>query len=213
MKILIAGATGLVGGHLLEQSLDDERVEAVSILVRKNMERTHPKLTQIKTDFEHLSDVESAFRVDTVFCCLGTTIKKAGSKEAFHTVDFEYPLEMARLAKRQGAAVFSVITALGSDPNSAFFYSRVKGELEEALKDIPLAGIHIHRPAGILGNRNEDRPFEQFANKALNALAPLLIGPVKFMRPVQASRIAEVMLHEALSADSGFKIVESVNYQ
>jgi len=207
-SILIAGATGLTGGHLLNLSLEHESVASVTVLVRKPLGKTHPKLKTVVTDFDHLSDVESHFRVDMVFCCLGTTIKKAGSKDNFRKVDFDYPLECAKLAKRQGAG-FSVITAIGADASSTFFYSRTKGELENELKKVGLHTLHIHRPAGIDGDRAEERALEKMANSTLNFLKPILIGPLKNIRPVHAKSITRVMLREALKANDGVKIFES----
>lgn len=211
-SILIAGATGLTGGHLLNLSLEDESVASVTVLVRKPLGKTHPKLKTVITDFDHLSDVESHFRVDMVFCCLGTTIKKAGSRENFRKVDFDYPLECAKLAKRQGAG-FSVITAIGADASSTFFYSRTKGELENELKKVGLHTLHIHRPAGIMGERKEERPLESVANTALGFLSPFLVGPLKMIRPVKAKTIASCMLKEGLTASEENKIFESTAYQ
>jgi len=211
-KILILGASGLTGGHLMQLALEHESIASVTVLVRKPLELKHPKLKVIISDFEHLADDESHFRVDMVFCCLGTTIKKAGSQEAFKKVDYDYPFESARLAKRQGAG-FSIITAIGADPSSVFFYSRTKGELERELSALGLHTLHIHRPAGIEGNRAEERPLEKMANSTLNFLKPILIGPLKSIRPVHAESIARVMLREALQGDEGIKIFESDSYQ
>lgn len=210
--ILILGATGLTGGHLTRLALQHEAVATVTVLARKPFALKHPKLNVIITDFEYLADDESHFRVDMVFCCLGTTIKKAGSQEAFKKVDFYYPLESAQLAKRQGAG-FSVITALGADAKSPFFYNRTKGELEDELKSLGLHTLHIHRPAGIEGERDEERPLEKITNATLNLLRPVLIGPLKIIRPVKAEAIAAYMLTEGLKSEEGFKLFESDSYQ
>lgn len=211
-KILIVGASGLTGSHLTKLALKHESVSSVSILLRRPLEEAHSKLKIVVTDFDNLSDVESHFRVDMVFCCLGTTIKKAVTQEAFRKVDLEYPLECARLAKRQDAG-FSVITAISADSSSTFFYNRTKGELEDELKSLGLHTLHIHRPAGIEGERDEDRPLEKIANATLNILRPVLIGPLKMIRPVKAKAIAACMLKEGLKSEDGLKLFESDSYQ
>jgi uncharacterized protein YbjT (DUF2867 family) len=213
MKILIAGSTGLVGGKLLELSCADSRIESITSLVRRASAKTHPKVTEVVADFKHLLDVESHFRVDAVFCCLGTTIRKAGSKDAFFEVDYEFPSEMARLSRRQGVHSFSVITAIGADSKSLFFYNRVKGQLEDMLENAGLEAVFVHRPAGIMGERNENRPMEKIANTVLSAISPIMVGSLKNIIPVTAERIAEEMLKNVFSGKPGFHRIESVSYQ
>lgn len=124
---LLLGATGLVGGHCLNFLLNDESYGRVSVLGRRPLEREHPKLEQHLVDFDRLENSAELIQAQDVFCCLGTTIKKAGSQEAFRRVDFEYPLQSARVAARQGAERFLIVTAIGADPGSRIFYNRVKG--------------------------------------------------------------------------------------
>src|SRR2546422_227594 len=128
---LLAGATGLVGGHVLRLLLADESYQKITVLSRRGLPVTSPKLQQRLIDFDHLADLDVP-RVDDVFCCLGTTIKKAGSQEAFRKVDFGYVEALARIAARAGAKQFLLVSAIGADAKSRVFYSRVKGETEAA---------------------------------------------------------------------------------
>ena len=154
---LIAGATGLVGSSLLDLLLNDDRYSKVISLQRSQATLIHPKLVTIQTDFTDLEGIALPTITD-VFCCLGTTIKNAGSKEQFRKVDYSFPLALARCATKVNAANFLVITSMGANASSNFFYNKVKGELEEqlvAIKDIPT--ISVLRPSLLLGKRTEKR--------------------------------------------------------
>jgi uncharacterized protein YbjT (DUF2867 family) len=120
-KALLLGATGLIGSHLLDMLLQDDTYTTVRILVRNKTDRQHPKLEQVKVDFNYLQYYKDSFAVDDVFCCLGTTIKKAGSQQAFYQVDATYPFEAAKLAKQQAAKQYLIVTAMGADKNSWYF--------------------------------------------------------------------------------------------
>jgi uncharacterized protein YbjT (DUF2867 family) len=194
---LLLGATGLVGGELLTLLLADPEYGRVTVLVRRNLPRMHAKLVQRVVDFKDLSKAADAYKVDDVFCCLGTTIKKAGSQEAFRVVDYEYPLESAKLAARQGAGQYLLITALGADAKSSVFYNRVKGEVEDAVGKLPLKSLHIFRPSLLLGDRQESRTGEKLATAVMKPLGFLLVGPLKKYRGIQASTVAQAMLRTA----------------
>jgi uncharacterized protein YbjT (DUF2867 family) len=144
-----------------------------------------------------------------VFCCLGTTIKKAGSQEAFRRVDYEYPLNVARLAAQWEDAHFLVVSSVGADAGSGVFYSRVKGELEKAVQALPLAGAHIFRPSLLLGERGEVRLGERMAAVAAKPLSLLLFGPLRKYRPIHARTVAQAMLRVAREGRRGVEILES----
>ncbi len=154
-RALIAGATGLVGGYVLRHLLAHPSYSRVAILVRRESPIRDPKLTQRIVDFAHLDAGVSGVAPDEVFCCLGTTIRKAGSEEAFRRVDYDYPLALARLAKAVGANKFLMVSALGADPKSAVFYNRVKGEVEQAIAAIGLPAAYFFRPSILTGPRAE----------------------------------------------------------
>lgn len=206
---LLAGASGLVGSELLKYILDRPVYEKVKVFVRKAMNIEHPKLEQIVVDYDHLDQYQEHFRVDDVFCCLGTTIKKAGSQAAFQKVDFEYPLALAKLAKQGGAQKFLIITALGSDANSKVFYNRVKGEVEEAIKKIGLPSLQIFQPSLLLGNRQEFRFGEKVAIVLSPLFSLLLAGPMKKYKPIQAKDVAFAMYLTAQKPSWGNHTYES----
>jgi uncharacterized protein YbjT (DUF2867 family) len=189
---LIAGATGLVGSFLLHELLENDNYSGVKILVRKKMDLKHPKLTQVIFDYNNPE--ESAIKADDVFCCLGTTIKKAGSKEAFEKVDYEYPLQIAKLAHQNGSKTFHLVTAIGASEKSMFFYSKVKGRIENEVKKIPYASLVIYRPSMLLGPRNEVRTGEEIAKVFMNVFGFLFPRNTK---AVHASQVARAMVHHA----------------
>lgn len=200
---LIAGATGLVGTELLHVLLESPRYEEVKILVRKPIDVVHPKLKQITADFDQLENYQSYFDVDDVFCCLGTTIKKAGSQKAFRRVDYDYPVTIAELARTAGAKKFLVISAMGADAKSNVFYSRVKGQTEEALKRMEFPALHIFRPSLLLGKRDEFRLGEKAASLLAPAFSPILRGGMKKYKPIEAADVAKAMCKAAKSEEQG----------
>ena len=143
---LLLGATGLVGGHVLDLLLADPAYRRVTVLTRRPLARMDPKLDQRATDFDRLRDHEISFAVDDVFCCLGTTIATAGSQEAFRRVDHDYVVDAARLAAEHGARRYLLVTAAGANARSRIFYNRVKGEAEDAVRALPLESAAILRP-------------------------------------------------------------------
>lgn len=193
---LILGASGLVGKEVLKQALEDPIYSKIKILVRTPLEIEHPKLQELVIDFRKLEQYENEFAVDHVYCCLGTTIKKAKTKEKFRLVDYEYPLLAARLSKGK-AEKFLVITAQGANPDSPFFYNKVKGELERDLIALNLNNLIIFRPSLLLGDRKEERPMERIAGNLLKVINPLFMGPLKKYAAIKASYVAECMISSA----------------
>jgi uncharacterized protein YbjT (DUF2867 family) len=170
---LLAGASGLVGGECLKLLCDEPRYTRVRVVTRRDLGRqvSHPMIEQIIVDFDDLDASSDMLRAEHVFCTLGTTIRKAKSQDRFRTVDYGYPLALARLTAANGATHFSLVSSLGANPDSRFSYSRVKGDLEQALADLALPSLAIFRPSVIAGERGESRPFERLAERLLT-LAP-----------------------------------------
>ncbi len=206
---LILGATGLVGGHCLELLLKDEAYDKVITLGRREIPLEHPKLEQHVIDFERLNEAVDLIKAQDVFCCLGTTIKKAGSQEAFYKIDFTYAHETAKLAQQNGAEQFLLVSALGADPKSRIFYNRVKGEVEAAVSRLPFHGVQIFRPSLLLGQRAEFRRGEQIAEKAAKIFSFIFVGPLKKYRPIHARNVAEAMVRVAKEQPAGVNILES----
>jgi uncharacterized protein YbjT (DUF2867 family) len=210
---LLLGAGGLAGGHCLQLLLEDEAYAKVIIWVRKPLALRHPKLEQAVVDFARLESYAQQAKANDVFCCLGTTIKKAGSQAAFRQVDFTYPIEIAKIAAANGAEQFLIVTSLGANPKSAIFYSRVKGEVEAAITPLPFRAIHIFRPSLLLGERQEVRPGEKIAEKVAGAFSFLLRGPLRKYRPIHARVVAAAMVEVAKRNLSGVNIFESERIQ
>jgi len=210
---LLLGASGLVGGHCLQLLLEDEAYAKVVVWVRKPLALRHPKLEQAVVDFARLESCAEPAKVNDVFCCLGTTIKKAGSQAAFRQVDFVYPLEIAKIAAANGAEQFLIVTALGANPKSSIFYNRVKGETEAAITPLPFRAVHIFRPSLLLGERQEVRPGEKIAEKMSGVFSFLFSGPLRKYRPIHAAVVAAAMVEIAKQNLVGVNIFESDRIQ
>src|SRR5687767_12572435 len=205
---LITGATGLIGKQLLQLLLQDAYYEKVKAITRKPLTEQHPKLENLVLDFDKLSDVD--LKSDDVFCCLGTTIRIAKTKEAFRKVDYEYPVELARIAKNQGATQYLLVSALGADKNSGIFYNKVKGEVEEAVNEVGFKSFHVFRPSLLLGDRTEQRAGEGAATTFFKLFGVLI--PAKY-KAIDSAKVAKAMLHFAKANNSGFHILESRELQ
>ena len=208
---LVAGASGLVGGHLLQLLLADGAYARVVTLVRRELPARHPKLEQRVVDFGTLDAFSDIPRTDDVFCCLGTTIKTAGSRAAFRKVDHDYVVGLARLGVRAGARQFLLVSALGADPASRIFYSRVKGEVERAVRQLPgqpYRGVQIFRPSFLMGARAEVRLAERIGVPLARVLAPLMVGPLRRYRPIHAADVARAMVQIAEEAPRGPNVFE-----
>jgi len=206
---LVAGASGLVGGHVLRLLLQDPTYARVTVLARRELALAHGKLDQRVVGFDHLAQIADFPRVHDVFCCLGTTMKQAGSPDAFRKVDCTYVVELARVAVRHRASQFLVVTALGADPRSRIFYSRVKGEAEEAVRRLQFDGIQIFRPSMLVGARAESRPAERVAGLLSPLVAWAFVGPLARYRPIKAEAVARALVRVALEAPRGTHVYES----
>ena len=203
-SIALLGATGLVGRHCLEQLAADPAFERVVVVARRRFaEATAPRVEGHVLDFTDLESHAGVFAVDQVLCALGTTIRAVGgSQERFREVDFTIPLTAARIARRNGARHFLLVSALGASASSRVFYLRVKGELEDALRSLGFRTVTIVRPSLLLGDRGEFRLGEEVA-KRFGWLAP------RAYRPVQAAAVARALVRAARADEPGLHIIES----
>lgn len=206
---LLVGASGLVGSELLQCLLNSPEYKKVLILVRKPLGIQHPKLEERVIRFEDLAKNKDLFKVNDVYCCLGTTIKKAKSQEAFKKVDVDYPLEIARLAKEMQVEKFLIISSMGADPNSPVFYSRMKGLLEQNLKAMGFESLHIFRPSLLLGDRQEFRLGESISGFLSKGISFIFVGPLKKYKPITAKIVAEGMYKAAQGKEEGVRIYRS----
>jgi len=206
---LVAGASGLVGGQLLDRLLADDTWSCVTVLVRRPLVREHPKLEQAVVVFDALDATAPYFAVDDVFCCLGTTRQQAGSADARRKVEVAYPLAIARLAQAAGAEQLLAISSLGAAPESRSLYLRLKGELEQALARLPLRTVVALRPSLLLGVRHQPRPLETLFAGFAQGLWWLMIGPLGRYRPIAAQAVAAAMVAVARTRQPGKRVIES----
>ena len=205
MKLLLVGATGLVGSNVLRVALADPRIDAVIAPARRALPE-NPKLLAPVVDFEDLPADAVWWAVDAVICTLGTTMRIAGSREAFRRVDHDYPLAVARFAPQHGTSTFILNSAIGANVSSRFFYNRVKGEVERDLAGVGFRSLTYVRPGVIGGDRDEFRPAEHVASVVLRLLGPAL---PRHWRINLAERIAAVMVEAAVAGKPGTHIVAS----
>lgn len=206
---LIIGASGLVGGELLQQLLSDQHFEQVIAFVRNELPIQHNKLIQHEIDFDNLESYSKLIKGDVVFCCLGTTIKKAKTQEAFKKVDYEYPLSFANIAKKNGITKFIVISSLGASSKSSNFYLNVKGSLEKDLKKLKFESLVAVRPSMLLGNRKEFRRGELIAKFLVSITGFLMIGKLKRHKGIEAKTVAKAMMILSLKNTEKVEIVQS----
>ncbi|MBJ6137092.1 NAD(P)H-binding protein [Marinobacter litoralis] len=203
MKVMVLGSTGLTGGLLVKRLLGNPGITTVVAPVRRPLEWSHPNLDAPVIDFDDMNAHAGMFHVDVLVCCLGTTIKKAGSQDAFRKVDYSYALNAARLAKEAGAKACILMSAIGASPNSSVFYSRVKGELEEAVRALEFPYLSIYQPSLLLGQRQEHRTAEGLGMAVMPVANRALVGPLRKYRAIGAETIAVAMANEISRIDSG----------
>jgi uncharacterized protein YbjT (DUF2867 family) len=200
--LLLVGATGLVGRACLNLLTGDGARESLRVLARRPPEGSGQRVEHCVSDFEKLDEHPEWFKVDSVICALGTTMKKAGSAAAFRRVDFDYPLAIARMARSHGARHFLLVSAMGADAQSGNFYYRVKGELEEALLGLGYPALTIARPSLLLGERSEWRWGEEIGKRIGWIMPPR-------WRPVHADAVAHALVRAARSDEIGIRLLEN----
>ena len=206
---LLAGSTGLVGSHVLRVLLADRAWTRVVTFGRRPTPEQQEKLEQRIVDFGALEALADLPRGDDVFCCLGTTIKRAGSQEEFRRVDFDYVVGFARAGLRAGATQLLLVSAIGADPFARVFYGRVKGEVEATVRALPYRGIQIFRPSLLLGERSEFRLGERVAMMLSSpVLTQGLVGRWRRYRPIAAATVARAMAQIAKEAPRGPNVFE-----
>lgn len=208
MRAIVIGSTGLVGGHLLSRLEKHPAVTEVVALVRTPRKSDKPKVKFVQFDFDRMDS--DLLKGDLLFCALGTTIKKAGSKEAQYKVDYHYNANAARLAKQQGVKVLAHVSSIGADSRSSNFYLKTKGELEKTMEALQFEKSVIARPSIIMGDRQEFRLGEKIGILMAGLFSPLMIGGLKKYKGVHAAKIATALVTEAFNNNwSGYKLIES----
>jgi uncharacterized protein YbjT (DUF2867 family) len=205
---LIIGATGLVGEEMLKQLLLLPQYDKVIALTRRPLDIKNAKLENPVVDFDK-PEQYNKIKADDVYCAMGTTIGKAGSKAAFKKVDFEIPLAVAKLALDNGASKFILVSSMGADAKSLVFYSRTKGELEQALAKLKYKAVIIFRPSILLGDRKEHRTGEEIGRFVSEKLSFLFAGPLAKYRGTPADVLAKAMIKISGENVTGVRIMEN----
>lgn len=194
---LVLGATGLVGQKLVERLTQDVNYSSILIVNRREVGYSNPKIQEKVIDFDQIDQSIKQVNATAIFCCIGTTIKTAGSKEAFRKVDYDIPVTFGKIAEKSGVGNFVVISSLGADSNSSAFYSKVKGEMESQLRTLKIPHLTIVRPSLLLGDRDEKRLGEGIAQVLFSVFGFLMVGPLKKYKAISADQVAKAMIHYA----------------
>jgi len=212
MKVLLLGSTGLVGRQCLDQLIHDQKGQTVEVWVRSSSGGVEKAFSEKIIDFDDLGNT-TVTKTDHLYCCLGTTIKKAKTQEAFRKVDLEYVVALTRLAERSRMKTFLVVSSIGANPKSGSFYLRTKGEMEEAVKRCAIPSIYILRPSLLTGNRKENRMGEDIGKVLSGLVKPFLLGSLRKYRAIRAETVARAMINCARESKQGIHVLESDEVQ
>lgn len=190
----IFGSTGLIGSHLLDLLVNDSRYERIIVFNRSLKYYTHPKIKQILSDYESISEVSNDLDANEYYCCLGTTIKKAKTREAFEYVDYLLPLQIARIAIENKVDKYLIVSSIGASEQSRNFYLRTKGKMEQEVSRLGIKRLHIFRPSMLLGKRNEKRLAESVGQVFMNFFGFLMFGVLRKYKAIHAKTVAAAML-------------------
>lgn len=205
---IVAGASGLTGSFLLQLLAQDKTFDRIIVLSRKAMKPALPKVREVVVDFDNLGRYEFWPDAHVLFCCIGTTIKKAGSKEEFRKVDFDIPLKLAEQCAHYNID-FHLMSSIGAKADSGTFYLKTKGEIEEALKHVGLNTLYIYRPSILLGPRRERRLGESIGKFFTALFSIFLLGPLKKYRGINIVTVAKAMIKNAKTPEPGVHVLES----
>ena len=208
LNVILAGASGEVGKRLLEKLIASNLVASVHLINRSTNPTHHPKVVQHQVSFDHLDTLENAPNFDLAYCCLGTTIKRAGSKAAFEKVDLHYVCEFARLAKQHNCPTFAVISSIGASSNKGGFYLETKGRMEDSLRSMNWPSLYLFRPSLLTGKRQEFRLGEHIGALLGKFISPILQGPLHKYKPIEMDLVANAMTALTQSANLGVIAVE-----
>ncbi|WP_109833199.1 NAD-dependent epimerase/dehydratase family protein [Reichenbachiella versicolor] len=204
---VIVGATGLVGRELLNVLLEHDYYSKVLLVGRRSPEVKDNRIEEVVVDFNRLSDYKSQISANDYYCCIGTTMGKAKNKETFFKVDFSFPMELAKMAKEDPQfEVFNVVTSYGANPESGLFYNAVKGQLEDALRDLNLKTLHIYQPSLLLGYRPHFRLWEELAKIVSSVFSFFIIGSRLRFWAIKGREVAEAMFYVSKSGESGVHV-------
>ncbi|MDC1138004.1 NAD(P)H-binding protein [Candidatus Pelagibacter sp.] len=194
---LLFGSSGLVGGHLLNQLINDNKYFKIKLFIRKDREISDPKVEVIKTNFNNLQNHKEDIKGDDCFFCIGTTKQNSPDKNEYRRVELDMPKEIAQIAKLNSVNSFVFVSSGYADPKSSGDYLKFKGEVEEELKKLNFPKLGIMRPSFLLGDRKEKRIGEKIGIFIFKLLSPLFLGPIKKMKPIHSATVAKAMIRTA----------------
>lgn len=204
---LIVGATGLVGRELLNVLLENDHYSKILIVGRSSPEVKDNRIEELLIDFDNLTDYKDQISANDYYCCIGTTMELARSKEAFYRVDFTYTLELAKMAKEDSQFdQFHMVSSYGANSQSGLFYNAVKGQIEEALQELDLRALHIFQPSLLLGYRKNFRLWEELAKIVSGVLSFFIIGDRLKFWSIEGRDVAKSMFYVALSGETGVHV-------
>lgn len=202
-KAIIAGASGLIGSHLLRQLLDGDAYTEILVLARKPLPMQHKKLSQLVLDFDKLDEYSDRITGDAVFCCLGTTVAQTPDKVKYRKIDHDYPIRLAQLALKNGVQQFHWVSAVGADANSSNAYLKLKGETEDDLKKVGTPSLHLYRPSMLTGRKEKVRLSETLINGIMKLANPLLVGSLAKYHSIAGSVVAKAMIFQSIDNETG----------
>ena len=212
-RVILVGASGLIGSNLLSELIQSEEISGVLLLVRRSTGITNTKVKELILNFDELNTYLSEIQGDIIYSCLGTTKRETPDSKLYRKIDLEYPLNLAKLGMKNGVSQFHIISSLGSDSESSNSYLKLKGELEQELKKLNIPSLHIYQPSFLIGDRKENRLADKIMKPIFRLIDPLLIGPLKKYRSIKAADVAKVMLSQSVKDLKGAFIYPSIKIQ
>jgi len=212
-KVILVGASGLIGSNLLSELIRSEAISEILLLVRKSTGSSSFKVKELIVNFDEPNSYSIDIQADIIFSCLGTTKSETPNSELYRQIDLGYPLNLAKLGQKNGVAQFHIISSLGADTGSSNSYLKLKGELEQELKKLTIPSLHIYQPSFLIGERKKDRLTEKIMIPIFRLIDPLLIGPLKKYRSIKATDVAKVMLNQSIKNLQGTFIYPSIQIQ
>lgn len=202
-KVIIVGASGLIGSSLLSALIRSEQIAEITLLLRNSLSISNSKVKEIVINFDELDNYASKINGDIIYCCLGTTKSKSPDPNNYRKIDLEYPLNLAKIGLQNGMSQFHVVSSLGASSQSKNAYLKLKGELENELKKLNIPSLHIYQPSFLEGKRKENRPLEKIMMPIMKLLNPILLGSLENYRSIKASDVAKAMMNQSIKELKG----------
>jgi len=212
-RVILIGASGLIGSNLLSELIQSEAISEVLLLVRSTSGISNSKVKELVLNFDELNSYSFEIQGDIIYSCLGTTKSETPDSSLYRKIDLEYPLNLAKLGLKNGVTQFHIISSLGADAGSSNWYLKLKGDLEQELKKLNIPSLHIYQPSFLIGERRENRLADKIMKPLFGLIDPLLIGPLKKYRSIKAADVAKVMLSQSIKDLNGTFIYPSIQIQ